>query len=266
MKSQYIVSALLLLTAAPAFAATCEANFEKKGNPFIGTSYSTSVSLPNLTVKSAIGQMHVIAKQANMDILSEDADAGAMLIEEPETLSHKPIPMIISASVENGEGKVGMLVKLNKGALASSDSVRNEMCKLLNQVKPGTEGEKFAKKTVDAAPVEISADKFGFMLRNQAKEGPATIEARYKDKVYRITGKINSSGVLKSGGKYNVGFDVFTPEDETYNKVAIICSFAANQAAYALALRPGEKATLTGVVEDYDQLGKALWLRDCRGN
>ncbi|MEE9878251.1 MAG: hypothetical protein PBU97_18225 [Stenotrophomonas maltophilia] len=42
----------------------------------------------------------MIAKNANMDVLSEDVEGGSMLIEEPESMAHKPIPMIISATSE----------------------------------------------------------------------------------------------------------------------------------------------------------------------
>ncbi|MCL1498346.1 OB-fold protein [Xanthomonas nasturtii] len=265
MKSRYLVAALLLAASAPVFAATCEESFQKKGNPFVGTQFSASISQPGLTVRSAIGQMRVIAKQAKMDVLSEDADAGSMLIEQPQTFGTRPLPMIVSASAVDGVGTVNLLLKVNKGAIAYNDNARTEMCKLLNQVKPGAAGEQFAKKTLDTAPVEITAYKFGFQLRSQHKENPAAIEPRYADKVYRITGKIAKSGVLKSGGTYNITFDVLEGEDR-FETVGITCAFAANQSAYALALRPSEKVTLTGVVDHYDQILQVLWLRDCRGN
>ncbi len=152
---------------------------QKKGNPFVGTTFTSSVTHPDLTVASAIGQMRVIAKNANMDVLSEDVEGGSMLIEEPESLAHKPIPMIISATSEGGQGTVGMVVKVNKGAIASADGVR-EMCKLLNQVKPGKAGEQAPKATPQASVVTIAADRFGFQLRNQNKDNPAAIEPRYK--------------------------------------------------------------------------------------
>ncbi len=250
MKHPILIAALLCGAAAPAFAATCESNFQKKGNPFVGTTFTSSVTHPDLTVASAIGQMRVIAKNANMDVLSEDVEGGSMLIEEPESLAHKPIPMIISATSEGGQGTVGMVVKVNKGAIASADGVREEMCKLLNQVKPGKAGEQAAKATPQASVVTIAADRFGFQLRNQNKDNPAAIEPRYKGKTYAITGRFD----LPSDGSID------------FERVAISCSFAANQAAYALALRPREKVTLTGVVDSYDQVGRVLWLKDCRGN
>lgn len=264
MKRQTFLALLLCTAAAPAIAATCETNFQKKGNPFTGTTFTSSVSHPDLSVASAIGQMRVIAKNANMDVLSEDIEGGSMLIEEPESMAHKPIPMIISATSEGGQGTVAMVVKVNKGAIASADGVRTEMCKLLNQVKPGKAGDQAAKAAPQASVVTIAADRFGSQLRSQNRDNPAAIEPRYKGKTYAITGRITS--VLKSGGTYNTGFDLPSDGSIDFERVAITCSFAANQTAYALALRPREKVTLTGVVDNYDQIGRVLWLKDCRGN
>lgn len=267
MKRHHPLFALLLLaTAAPAFAQTCEGSFQKKGNPLSGTTYTASISQPDLSVASAIGQMRVIAKGSNMDVVSEDAEAGAMLIEEPQSVMHKTIPIIISATSEAGTGTVGMMVKLNPGAFAKAESIRDEMCKLLNQVKPGKAGEQLAASTPKASTVEITADKFGFQLRTQHKENPAAIEPRYKGKTYAITGRVN--GVLKSGGTYNTGFQIAGNSTGTidFESVAITCAFAPSQAAYALALRPKEKVTLVGVVDHYDQIGRVLWLKECKGN
>ncbi|WMJ70395.1 hypothetical protein [Stenotrophomonas sp. 24(2023)] len=266
MKRQTLLAVLLCAAATPAFAATCESSFQKKGNPLVGTTYTASVTQPDLSVKSAIGQMRVIAKNANMDVLSEDAEGGSMLIEEPETMAHKPIPIIVSVTNEGTAGTVGMMVKLNKGAFGSADGIREQMCKMLNQVKPGKAGEQLAKATPQASVVNITADKFGFQLRNQHKDNPAAIEPRYQGKTYAISGRVN--GVLKSGGTYNTGFEISGDGSSgiDFERVAITCAFAPSQTAYALALRPREKVTLTGVVDHYDQIGRVLWLKDCKGN
>ena len=86
-----------LLPAASAMAGQSEHNFAKKGNPLTGTTYTTSVSLANLSVDSAIGQMRGVAIKRNMDVLSEDARGGTMLIEERENALRKPLPMTIEA-------------------------------------------------------------------------------------------------------------------------------------------------------------------------
>lgn len=266
MKFTPLFAALLLAAAAPAFADTCESTFQKKGNALSGTTYTASVSHPGLTVKSAVGQMRVIAKNANMDVVSEDAENGAMLIEEPQTGLHKNLPLIVSATNEGGTGTVGLMLKLNAGAFAKADSIRTEMCKLLGQVKPGKAGEQLAAVTPKASTITTTATAFGAQLRSQHKDNPAAMESRYQGKVYAITGRVN--GVLKSGGTYNTGFDVGgNPSGGIdFESVAITCMFAPSQAAYAMALRPKEKVTLVGVVDHYDQIGRVLWLKDCKGN
>lgn len=265
MKRNPLFAVLLLAAAAPAFADTCESSFQKKGNPLSGTTYTASVTVPDLTVKSAIGQMNVIAKGNNMDVLSSDVENGAMLIEDPQTAMHKTIPIIISATSEGRTGTVAMTVKLNPGAFAKADAVRAEMCKMLTQVKPGKAGEQLAASTPKASTVNISASDFGYQLRTQNKDNPAAIEPRYKGKLYSITGRVN--GVLKSGGTYNTGFELPSGSGGIdFESVAITCAFAPSQAAFALALRPKEKVTLVGVVDHYDQIGRVLWLKDCKGN
>ncbi|MEG2802576.1 hypothetical protein [Stenotrophomonas sp.] len=265
MKPNPLFAVLLLAAAAPAFADTCESSFQKKGNPLSGTTYTASVTVPDLTVKSAIGQMNVIAKGNNMDVLSMDAENGAMLIEDPQSAMHKTIPIIISATSEGRTGTVAMTVKLNPGAFAKADAIRAEMCKMLTQVKSGKAGDQFAASAPKASTVSISASDFGYQLRTQHKDNPAAIEPRYQGKIYAITGRVN--GVLKSGGTYNTGFDLPSASNGIdFESVAITCAFAPSQAAFALALRPREKVTLVGVVDRYDQIGRVLWLKDCKGN
>lgn len=263
MKRNALFSVMLLAAAPSVFANTCESSFQKKGNPITGTTYTASVSHQDLTVANAIGQMRVIAKNANMDVVSEDVEAGAMLIEEPQTATRRSVPMIVTATHDAGLGTVGMMVKLSPGAVARADGVRAEMCRLLGQVQPGRAGAQLAASTPKASTVNISAATFANQLRTQHKENPAAIEPRYKGKTYAISGRV--TGVLKSGGTYNAGFDVGGRTAVDFETVSITCAFAPNQAAYALALRPSERVNLVGVVDYYNQIDRVLWLKDCKG-
>ncbi|TGR46197.1 hypothetical protein EN794_034790 [Mesorhizobium sp. M00.F.Ca.ET.151.01.1.1] len=263
MKHSRLFGALLFGAAAPAIADTCESNFQKKGNPLVGTQFTASVTHKDLTVASAIGQMRAIAKSANLDVLSVDEEGGSMLIEEPESKLKRTIPMIINATSQGGVGTVGMVAKINKGAIAQASGVRDEMCKLLNQIRPGKAGQLAARAEPRVSTIAIDASQLSFQLRNQHLDNPAAIEPRYKGKAYAITGRIVN--VLRIGGSYIAGFDVSSSRVD-YERVSISCSFASNQTAYALALRPREKVTLTGVVDGYDQISRGLLLKDCRGN
>ncbi|HNV84411.1 MAG TPA: hypothetical protein PKI87_09145, partial [Arenimonas sp.] len=80
---QKIFSFLMLLAvSSPILAGECEDNFTKSGNPFKGTNFSSTVSVPNLSVKDGLGQMRAIMIKEKMDVLTEDADTGTMLVEQ----------------------------------------------------------------------------------------------------------------------------------------------------------------------------------------
>ena len=79
-----------------ALAASCEERFSKSGNPLTGTKYESSVTVPSLSVADAVGQLHGIAVQKKLDILTEDAANGSMLLEDRESMRHKPIPYAVS--------------------------------------------------------------------------------------------------------------------------------------------------------------------------
>jgi len=265
MKHPILFAALIFTTAAPALASTCASSFQRKGNPFVGTTYTASITLPDLSVGSAIGQVSSIARSSNMDILSEDAQAGAMLIEVPQSMAQKPIPLIVSATRTGNEGTVVMRVKFEQGALSSGNIMRNQMCGLLDQIKSGAAGQQLARSAPKASTINATADLFASQLTDQNRDNPAAIEARYKGKVYAISGRVNR--VLKDGSNYNTSFDTSNSSAAVdYQRVVIGCTFAPDQAAYALALRPRERVTLTGVVDGYDQIKRILWLKACKAN
>ena len=181
-----------------------------------------------------------------------------MLIEEPESMAHKPIPMIISATSEGGQGTVGMVVKVNKGAIRR----RARRNVLLNQI--ARQGGRTGGQGHSAG---LGGDHcrrpLGFQLRNQNKDNPAAVEPRYGQDLRHHRSHPPPCCAVAAP---NTSFDLPSDGSIDFERVAISCSFAANQAAYALALRPREKVTLTGVVDSYDQIGRVLWLKDCRGN
>lgn len=263
-------AALLVLAAAgPAWAASCEDGFQKKGNPLTGTTYTAAVSLPGLGVESAIAQMRGLAIQKKMDVLSEDPAGGSLLIEERENFAHRPIPVVISARSEGGEGRVEMRVKTNPGAFASSDSMKKEMCGMLGQLQSGKAGDELAAKgrAADAAGevMEIDAFLLAAQVERQGSESPAALEARFKGKTLRIKGRADSGAVTAGDGTQRLGFDVADPGNR-YNHRRVICIMARDQAAYAMTVREHEKMTLTGRFMKYEIVGPEFWLQDCRSD
>lgn len=262
-----------LIGSAPSFAGNCESNFSKQGNAFTGSSYRSSVALADLSVASAINQMQATALEKKMNVLAADAEGGSLLIEEPETFQHKPIPMIVSAAQENSVTTVSLEVKLGRGALTKADSMREEICKMLATLKPGAAGERAARdaaaRTATAAPEKLDALAFSLKLANQANENQSTINPRYKGKKYTLTGR--AAFIMEDGDDYNVGFDIPEPGDMLLKpgpmgaqfKVSISCIMARNQTAYALTLRERDKIVLTGTFARYDQFKHVVWLEGC---
>lgn len=273
-RNVFLSSVLLAgaLASGHAFAGTCESNFNKQGNAFTGTTYRSSVALADLTVASAINQMQAIAKSQKMTVLAADTEGGSLLIEEPESFSHKPIPMIVTATNERGATTVQMEVKLNAGAFAKAESIKTEICKMLTQVQAGAAGDLVVKQKNDAtsdAPEKMEALMFSLMIARQAKENQSTINARYKDRLFTLSGR--AAFIMEDGDVYNIGYDIPEPGDmlikpgpmDPQFKVGVSCLMAKNQTAYTLSLREGNKVSLTGRFSKYDQFRHTVWLENC---
>lgn len=260
MKS--LLTAALLLVCFPVFAGSCEDSFQKQGNLFTGTSYTASVDVPDSNVKSVMGQMRGIAVGKGMDVLSEDLDGGSLLIEEPETMAHKPLPMIISATSQAEASRVTAKLKLNKGAFGSADEIRKQLCGMLSQLKSGKAGAHLADKgsTATAKPTEINSFMLSEQITRQAGDNLAVIDARYKGKTFRVHGRTTGASP-NSDGTYNIGFG--SSDSNSFSKVAITCQMERNQAAYALSLNNGETITLTGTFDHFESGRRIFWLKDC---
>lgn len=261
MKPSSLLAVLSLFAATPALASQCEDTFQKKGNPITGTTYTASTSMAGLSVAAAIQQMRGIAVGEKMDVLDMDANGGSMLLELPETTSHKPLPIIVTATGEAGVTNVSLQLKTGRGAFASADGIRDNLCGMLVKLKAGKAGlaSAAAGKSAAAAVTEISAHQLSLQVKHQAAENDGAINSRYKGKSFRISGPVGH--MIEEDGKYIV---IFKAPDEGSYQVLVKCSMAANQSAYALSVRGGEKATLTGTFDRYVPSNSEFRLKDCR--
>jgi hypothetical protein len=272
MHIKKILPLVLLMASGATLAATCEESFVKKGSPFSGTKYTSSVSLPGLTVSSAIAQMRGIALGKKYDILSEDIESGSMLFEQRQTSIARAIPVIVTASDESGIGHVEMMVKTSPGVLLKADNMKTEMCAMLNEIKIGKAGNAAAAKgkasTASSEATKIEAATLSSQLAREAKSNSAVIAPRYKGRVFTISGRVGYQRA--DGGVQKISFDIpdtsgfITLPNEPYFKVAIICRMAKNQTAYALSVRERERVKLTGTFFEYDDILDVFWLKDCR--
>lgn len=254
-----IVSFLLAL---PAFGG-CEDSFKKSGNIVTGTNFSASVVVADLTIAEAVERLRGIAESRKLDVLVADAENGNMLLEQRESMRNKPIPYVLSISTQGRSANVHLVVKLNKGAIAKTEDVRNEMCAILGQIATAQAG------TPAPAPAEIrkvDAQVLSDELSRQMQDSAASIPLRYKDRTLTITGRVKF--VMQDYGSYRVGFDIREQRDRILatgvSKVDLSCVIAPSHRAWAVALRPGEKLKLTGQFLSFDPFQRVMVFQNCR--
>lgn len=262
------------LAAAPAYAATCEEAFVKKGNPVTGLRFTAAITVADLPPAVAIGQMRGLAAGKGYDIMADEAEYGSMLIEQPMTGTARAFPIQISATQTGGIGTVVMEAKLRAGQVTKADAAMAEMCGMLNQIKGGKAGAAAAKKgatatTVAAAPVKMNSLAFSQQVSKDTERNAAGILTRYKGKQFTIDGLVDY--VTKDGKDFRVGYKIPNPWEQAIRlpnqagfKTDIVCYMAPGQAAYSLQLKPDKSIKLTGIVEDFDEYKHVIWLKDCR--
>lgn len=265
---------MLLAVSSPILAGECEDNFTKSGNPFKGTNFSSTVSVPNLSVKDGLGQMRAIMIKEKMDVLTEDAETGTMLVEQRSVGMTRPIPTIITVSADGGNASIEMTVKTEKGMVAKADQMKPYMCNLLAQLKGGKEGKlagaQGAKTKNSADTTNRDVFIFSREIANEAKKNAVAVNARHKGRSYSLKGRIDH--IMEDGDEYNVSFDI--PEisemvlrplpNEAQFKVGVACLFRPNQLAWVLTMREGQSVTFTGTFLRYDDFKKMVWLENCK--
>ncbi len=261
-----LAPALLLLTSAPALAGDCETNFKREGNPLTGLRYTSNVSVEGVTPASAIAQMAAIGRKGGYDVLEEDGANGVLILEQPESVMARSFPISVTAESEGTATRVGVLVKMNRGALTTGGAVSKELCSMLAQMRPGAAGRAVAASGNSQAPPQaMLATNFASMVGRQANENYAMVNPRYKGKRYTLKGW--ASNVHGSEGRYAV---FFKREGEVGNQdrigsmfnVQVMCRMAADAKGYAMTLREGERINLTGTFNNYDN--RVIELVDCR--
>lgn len=261
------------LLAATAWAGPCEDRFVKNGNVLSGTTYQSTFHVADVSLADAVAQMRAIAIQKKLDVLTEDPKSGAMLIEDRESMRHKPIPYVVSMTPEGNGVGINMLVKLNKGAIAKSDGARSEICSMLTAVLGGEAGRTAAASGANLGPSNESRKVDAFVLSmelaRQAQESAESIPLRLKGRAFTISGRVEY--VIKDGDVYRVAFQIPEPRDRALRlpsdppiKMDVSCLMAPSHSAWSIALRPGEKIRLTGTYSDFDQFKHVVWFGGCR--
>jgi len=269
-----ILVSLLLLISGLSIAGECEDNFSKSGGMFKGGNFSSSVTVPNLSVKDGMGQMRGIMIREKMDVLTEDAESGTLLVEQRATGATRAIPTIIVISSEGTGAKVEMTVKTEKGMIAKAEDMKPYMCKLLAQVKGGKEGKlagsKGSKTQNNTDTTNRDVFIFSREIANEARKNAVAVNARHKGRSYSLKGRIDY--IQEDGEDYNVSFEI--PEihemvlrplpNEAQFRVGVACLFRPNQLAWVLTMRAKQSVTFTGTFYRYDDFKKMVWLENCK--
>jgi hypothetical protein len=272
MRKQIIIS-LLCAASSPLLAGQCEDNFSKSGNPFKGNIYSSSVTVPNLSVKDGMGQMRGLMISEKMDVLTEDAETGTMLVEQRATGTTRPVPVILVISSEDTSARVEMTVKPEKGVFAKAETMKAYMCDLLVKVKGGKEGKLAASKGSKAQNVADTTQRdvyvFSREIANEAKKNAVAVNARHKGRSYSLKGKIDY--IQEDGEDYNVSFyipetheAILTLPGDAPFRVGVACLFRPNQLAWVLTMREGQSVNFVGNFYRYDNIKKMVWLENCK--
>ena len=268
-----LVALALSSLAVPALAGECESNFKKSGNPLVMTTYSSAVTVPNLTTRDALAQMRGILVAEKMDVMADDPDGGTLLVEQRQDKAARPIPTTITVSEVASGTRIEMAVKMERGVFSKVEQIQPYMCGLFAKVKGGKEGEAAAKKGAAATNNEATGNQdvfmFSRMIAREANKNAIAVNARHKGRKYTLTGRIET--LMEDGEDYNLIFDIPEigemvlkplPHDAQF-KVSVSCLFRPNQLTTVLAMREGQKVTLTGTVYKYDNFRKVIWLENC---
>jgi hypothetical protein len=259
---------------AIAQAGTCEGTFTNKGNAITGIRFTATNVVPDMPPKIAIQQLRGIVAAKGYDVITEEADYGSMLIEQPMTGKTRAFPIEITATQAGSIGTVVMEAKLRAGMSVKKEQAMPEMCGILNQLKGGKAGLAAAKAgakatTVQVAPVKISALALSHQVSKDTERNASTVLTRYKGKQYTIDGTV--SYVTKDPNGNRVGYDVPNPWEEVLRlpntapfKTDIVCYMAPGTAAFTAQLKPKKGIKLTGTIDDFDEYKHVIWLKDCR--
>lgn len=166
---------MLMATAGGAHAGMCEDEFEVVGDARNGLMFSAAVKIPNLSIKSALGQLQAIAIKDGMQV-------GAPVIGgkrgEVQFIQAKNNPPVIVEAAATDTGFVTLETKLARGQKMDPTAGKTYMCGWLGQLKAGKAGEAMAAEGARAAGTDRVIEAEAVALSKQlGKEMRAAMSA-----------------------------------------------------------------------------------------
>lgn len=297
------LGALLLWSGSSLAAAapSCEESFRAIGDPRNGLAFQAGVTVPGLTVSSALGQL----RQAGVDekfTVGGDVMEGQMgqllLMQE----SSNPPVVVMAGAAPNG--MVVLSTKLARGQKMELEAGKQYMCGMLAKLKPGKEGEAIAAearrnsdfgKVTDTTAVDLSTaaskdvekvkrsmSTFSFKdmlvgshtspdeLKDRKNAG-LPLAVKYLGRKYRIDGQVYTASINQYSGFGEVGYLVTKTrgllrvrQDDDFNNGAftIVCQVSKDQNSMVSMLGSHDWVKLEGTVDSIDFSG--IHLKDCR--
>lgn len=272
MRHKTLIALVLASASIAAHAGECEDNFAKTGSAFTGVDFSSRVSVPQLSVADALGQVRGIMVSEKMDVITEDPAGGVMLVEQRSSGATRAIPTLVNVSASGDAATVQFTIKTEKGQFAKADAMRGYLCDLLSRVKGGDAGRVAAAqgaKARNATDVTVK-DVYVFSreIAQEAKGNALVVGARHKGRSYALRGDVDY--IQEDGEDYNVSFAVPDQADvqlrapgDREPRVGVACLFRPNQLANVLTYRKGDRVTFTGSFYRYDDFKRMVWLENC---
>lgn len=261
-------SMLALIQLQP---SRCDETFHKRGSPLTGLRFVAERSVADLSRASAVGQLRGIVSTKGYTIMTEEPEAGTMLIEQPMTGKARAFPIEIRVTETVGGGTVRMEARLRTGMMVGESAARMEMCGILARLKGGAAGLALAEKgraaqSAMTAPIRMSVLRFSSLIAGEARNSSVAIEPRYKGRTFTLFGPVAS--VTRAGDRYRVDFRLV--ENMVSGLVPgsgfrldVSCLLGKGQSTFALSLKPNRHVELSGVFDAFDEGRSVVVLRDC---
>jgi hypothetical protein len=267
--------AVVVLASAPLAAQTCEATFNKGGNPITGLRFTATHAVADLATADAIHQLRGVVLSRGYDVLAAEPDAGSLLLEVPQTADRRSYQMVAQATAEGTLVTVQLRANLRGGVFAKQEAARSEMCGMLAEIQGGSAGVAAAARSKTAtagggAPTVLTAQTLADRVSKERDNNVNEIPLRYRDRAFTLSGTVAS--VDRDGDTYRVKFEILSWEQKAIRlpgdsqfKTDIICVLAPGQSVYALTLRKRSSVRLTGTYSDYRESPSpsVMWLSNC---
>jgi hypothetical protein len=124
------------------FAASCEDNFKTQGDPSGGVEYFASTLVSGVSVASAMEQLQAIATADGFKVHDDKSNIkeGKLIIEQVK--GSRPFLILIAGLDKGTASALFIQTRLNLGASAKAQDMRQAMCGMLARVKSAAEPAK----------------------------------------------------------------------------------------------------------------------------